>query len=135
MSVAAIVDGPPKAPPLRHHADYPVEEWLHFLGHRWSAVLLWHLSAGTLRYTELAERLPGISAKVLSERLSGMVKYGLIIRTAGAGFPRQTDYRLSDRGLAVMRILDQFRPLGRPCDVAASGPSDPDSGTSDAGAS
>lgn len=133
MSVAAIADGQRlKAPTVRHHADCPAEEWLHLLGHRWSAVLLWQLSGETLRYTELAERLPGISAKVLTERLGGMVKYGLVIRTAGTGFPRQTDYRLSDRGLAVMCILDQFHQLGRPCDPAATGPSDPASGTAGA---
>lgn len=118
---------PSEAPTAVHHSDCPVEEWLHFLGHRWNAVLLWHLAGETLRYTELAERLPGISPKVLTERLGGMVKFGLVIRTAGPGFPRQTDYRLSDRGLAVMLILDGFRPLGRLRDPAASSPPDPGS--------
>ncbi|WP_161495066.1 helix-turn-helix domain-containing protein [Caulobacter sp. BP25] len=122
----------PDAPTVLHPSDYPVEEWLHFLGHRWSAVLLWRLAGETLRYTELAERLPGISPKVLTERLSGMVKYGLVIRTAGTGFPRQADYRLSDRGLAVMLILDGFRPLGRLREPVASGPTDPSWGVSDA---
>lgn len=124
-----------EAPTVRHHSDCPVEDWLHFLGHRWTAVLLWQLSDETLRYSALAERLPGISAKVLTERLGGMVKYGLVIRTAGPGFPRQIDYRLSDRGLAVMRILDQFHALGRPGDTAAGDPPDQKAETTHTGAS
>lgn len=125
---------PSEAPTAVHHSDCPVEEWLHFLGHRWNAVLLWHLAGETLRYTELAERLPGISPKVLTERLGGMVEFGLVIRTSGPGFPRQTDYRLSDRGLAVMLILDGFRPLGRLRDPAAISPPDPGSRGLDSGA-
>lgn len=113
-------------PTREHHADCPIEDWLNFLGHRWNSVLLWHLSGEALRFGAIVERLPGISAKVLTERLSGMVKYGLVIRTAAPGFPRQIDYRLSDRGFMVMRILAEFQPLGRLCDVAPRSPCDAD---------
>lgn len=35
-----------------------------------NALLLWHLSAGPRRYGELHRLLPGVSSKVLAERLA-----------------------------------------------------------------
>ncbi len=48
-------------------AACPVEDWLAFLGHRWNALVLWHLRAGPLRHGALQALLPGITAKVLGE--------------------------------------------------------------------
>jgi DNA-binding HxlR family transcriptional regulator len=90
-----------------------VENWLGFLGHRWNALLLWHLSTGPKRHRELMELLPGITAKVLSERLEGLSGRGLIERQETAGFPRSVAYSLSIGGCEVAAILDQFEALPR----------------------
>lgn len=41
--------GRPDTPAPRAPSQCPVEQWLAFLGHRWNALLLWHLSAGPRR--------------------------------------------------------------------------------------
>lgn len=64
-----VVSAELDTPQARRPADCPVEEWLAFLGHRWNALVLWHLKAGAKRHGELAELLPKVSPKVLSERL------------------------------------------------------------------
>ena len=68
------------------------EDWLAFLGHRWNAMILWHLSEGSLRYGALQDRLPGISPKVLSERLAGLVARGLVTRQEVRAAPPSPDF-------------------------------------------
>ncbi|GAA4123772.1 winged helix-turn-helix transcriptional regulator [Aminobacter aganoensis] len=89
----------------------PVEDWLSFLGHRWNALVLWQLSAGPKRHGDLMARLPGITAKVLSERLDGLSRRGLVERDAVAAFPRGVVYSLTSGGRQVVAILDQFETL------------------------
>ena len=48
----------------------PVEVTLDILGGKWRALVIWHLSQETLRFSELRRRIPAISEKVLQERLS-----------------------------------------------------------------
>jgi DNA-binding HxlR family transcriptional regulator len=101
-----------RTPPEPRRPDHcPVEGWLAFLGHRWNALVLWHLSTGSKRHSELMERLPGITPKVLSERLDGLSRRGLVRRAPVVSFPRGVVYALSDRGREIVAILDQFEKL------------------------
>lgn len=91
----------------------PVEDWLAFLGHRWNALVLWHLQQQPLQHRELLARLPGVTPKVLAARLKALSGRGLVEREAIAGFPPTVVYRLSPRGLRVIAILDQLELLAK----------------------
>ena len=95
-------------PSPRRPAECPVEGWLSFLGHRWNALALWHLSRGAKRFGELTALLPGVTAKVLTERLAGLEQRGLIARRDVAMFPRAVVYELTLRGAEIVAILDQI---------------------------
>lgn len=97
-----------EAPSARQAIDCPVEDWLSFLGHRWNALVLWHLSQSPKRHAELLALLSGISAKVLSERLSGLAQRELIKKSPLATYPRTVSYALSERGVEVVKILNQI---------------------------
>jgi DNA-binding HxlR family transcriptional regulator len=79
-----------------------------FLGKRWNAVVLGHLSAGPAGFRELARAIDGISDSVLSARLADLAKGGLITRTVAEGPPLAVSYALTDRGRALMPALDQI---------------------------
>jgi DNA-binding HxlR family transcriptional regulator len=79
-----------------------------FLGKRWNAVVLGHLSAGPAGFRELARAIDGISDSVLSDRLADLTKGGLITRTVDEGPPLAVSYALTDRGRALMPALDQI---------------------------
>lgn len=79
-----------------------------FLGKRWNAVVLGHLSAGPAGFRELARAIDGISDSVLSDRLSDLVQGGLITRTVDEGPPITVSYALTERGRALMPALDQI---------------------------
>ena len=97
-----------RARPVAVHANAcPVEHWLEFLGHRWTAVILWHLGEGPLHHRDLASRLPGITAKVLAERLSALTARRLVTRIRQRGFPTRVSYSLAESGRCLLPILDQ----------------------------
>lgn len=104
---------PRDEPSPRRPIECPVEDWLEFLGHRWNALVLWHLSTGAKRHGELVALLPGISPKVLAERLAGLEQRGLIEREALAVFPRTVGYRLTHRGRELVSILDRIEAWSR----------------------
>ncbi|WP_068301162.1 helix-turn-helix domain-containing protein [Pararhodobacter sp. CCB-MM2] len=82
-----------------------LEDWLSFLGHRWNALVLWQLEAGPLRFSELQAQLPGISPKVLTERLAGLQARALIRREAVNSYPAAVTYGLTARGEALRQVL------------------------------
>lgn len=95
-------------PALRRPSQCPVEDWLGFLGHRWNALLLWHLSSGAKRHGELMACLPGMTPKVMTERLDGLEKRGLVSKLLLTTFPRGVRYALTERGEQLVGILDQI---------------------------
>lgn len=95
-------------PAPKHASECPVEEWLAFLGHRWNALILWHLQTGPKRHGELVGRLAGITPKVLTERLDGLEQRGLVSRELLASFPRGVLYTLSARGRSRVLVLDRL---------------------------
>src|SRR3954463_9491425 len=73
-----------------------------FLGKRWTAVLLGHLSGGPAGFRELSRAIGGVSDSVLSERLSDLAAGGLVTRTVEEGPPLSVTYALTDSGQALM---------------------------------
>lgn len=109
----AFFTDPLDLPEPKLPSECPVETWLALLGHRWSALLLWHLQDGALRFRDLKERLPQITAKVLSERLETLRRNGLLVRSEARGFPVEVSYGLSESGRALMPILDEIERWAR----------------------
>jgi DNA-binding HxlR family transcriptional regulator len=97
---------------VAHEACVPAAAALarafQFLGKRWNAVVLGHLSGGPVGFRELARAIDGISDSVLSDRLSDLAKGGLITRTVEEGPPVSVSYALTDRGSSLMPALDQI---------------------------
>jgi DNA-binding HxlR family transcriptional regulator len=79
-----------------------------FLGKRWNAVVLGHLSAGPAGFRQLSRAIEGISDSVLSDRLADLAQGGLITRTVDEGPPLAVSYELTDRGRALMPALEQI---------------------------
>jgi DNA-binding HxlR family transcriptional regulator len=76
-----------------------------FLGKRWTAMILGHLSQGPAGFRDLSRGIGGISDSVLSERLSDLAAGGLITRAVGDGPPITVTYQLTERGLALIPAL------------------------------
>jgi DNA-binding HxlR family transcriptional regulator len=69
---------------------------------KWTMVVLEVLvEAGTLRFTRLAEAVPGISQKMLTQTLRQMERDGLLVRTVHPVVPPHVEYRLTDLGFSL----------------------------------
>jgi DNA-binding HxlR family transcriptional regulator len=77
-----------------------------FLGKRWTAMILGHLSHGPAGFRDVSRGLGGISDSVLSERLGDLAAGGLIARMVHDGPPVSVSYQLTERGRALMPALD-----------------------------
>lgn len=75
---------------------------IELIGRRWTGAALLALSAGRTNYSEIRDAIPGISDRLLSERLKELETEGIVTRTVSG---RSTTYELTERGEALGPIL------------------------------
>ncbi|MFL0460378.1 winged helix-turn-helix transcriptional regulator [Kytococcus sedentarius] len=93
--------------------DCPVEVALTAISGRWTTLVLRNLMSGdAYSYTDLAESLPRLSDKVLTERLHELVAAGLVARSTTVGFPQRTEYRITERGRELRPLLVELYRAG-----------------------
>jgi len=68
---------------------------------------------GRRSYTQLSTALPNLSDKVLSDRLTHLTEAGVIERHRVAAWPPRVTYSLTDRGRALVPILQALWDWGR----------------------
>jgi DNA-binding HxlR family transcriptional regulator len=71
------------------------------LGKRWSGVILGLLLEGPANFAVLARAIPGISERMLSDRLTELAEAGILDRKVVPGPPLRVIYRLTDKGRAL----------------------------------
>lgn len=81
------------------------------VGCKWSAGVVAAIGAGVRRPGELERYIPGISTKVLNERLRKLLAFGLVSRKEFSGLPARVDYELTPDGKRLAKILAQLRDL------------------------
>ena len=82
------------------------------VGDRWTLLLVDALLAGPARYSDLEDRVRGISPNVLSSRLKQLEGDGLVVAEPYQQRPVRHDYRLTDRGRALATVLDLLAAWG-----------------------
>lgn len=75
------------------------------IGDRWSVLVVLTLADGERRYGELAERIDGISQKMLTQTLRGLERDGLVTRTVHASVPPRVDYALTGLGRSLLELV------------------------------
>jgi DNA-binding HxlR family transcriptional regulator len=71
------------------------QQTMELLGRRWTGVILRCLLSGEQRFSELRRSIPGLSDRLLSERLDELEQAGLLHRHV---IEEQVTYRLTERG-------------------------------------
>jgi DNA-binding HxlR family transcriptional regulator len=82
------------------------------LGGVWTPGVVWHLSEGPRRFSELRRDLPQISAKVLSTRLRELERRGVVDRTVMPTSPPSVEYQLTDLGLELIPAIRALVEVG-----------------------
>ena len=82
------------------------------VGCKWSVRILQLCAEDHCRPSALLRACPGLSAKVMNERLRKMNRFGIVLRTVlGEKPPVEVEYSLTPFGLRFMGILDEVRRL------------------------
>lgn len=78
---------------------------------KWSLSVLGGLRRGVCRPGALQRDIDGISTKVLNQRLSKMVRYGVLSKQSFPEIPPRVEYQLTPLGRKLLTILDQVDSL------------------------
>ncbi|MFB7290629.1 winged helix-turn-helix transcriptional regulator [Actinacidiphila glaucinigra] len=85
-------------------ADF-IREILDLVGDKWSVLIIGTLSDGPVRYSDLAQAIPGISQRMLTLTLKQLQRSGLIDRTAHAEVPPRVEYSLTALGGSLLSTV------------------------------
>ena len=84
-------------PPI-YDSRYPARQLLDLIADKWTPVILYCLSGGTRRFSELQHQIPDISKKMLIQVLRRLEGDGLVDRKIYAVVPPKTEYSLTALG-------------------------------------
>ncbi|MFD6568706.1 winged helix-turn-helix transcriptional regulator [Micromonospora profundi] len=97
------------------------------LGKRWSGLVIGSLSLGPTGFCDLARSVAGVSDSVLSDRLSELCQFGLVVREVEPGPPVAVTYSLTEQGKALLPALaliadwaEKYLPQGGPANQQGS---------------
>ncbi|SHJ73412.1 winged helix-turn-helix transcriptional regulator [Parasporobacterium paucivorans] len=91
----------------------PVDAAISIVGGKYKVVILYHLTAGTLRFNELQKLIPNATPKMLTQQLRELEGSGLISRTVYPVVPPKTEYNLTDFGKTLMPVLEALCKWGK----------------------
>jgi DNA-binding HxlR family transcriptional regulator len=86
-----------------HHA-------VELIGRRWSGAIISMMIGGPQCFNELLAAVPGLSDRLLTERLRELESEGLVRRTVIPGPPVRVSYELTEAGEGLKPVIES---LGR----------------------
>ena len=106
---------PAPSPPIQVSADSSGSVCPHFhaaielIGKRWTGAIVCALTERPMRFGELVKAVPGLSDRLLSQRLRELEEEGLVEREVEAGTPVRVTYSLTDIGERLGPAIGELR--------------------------
>ncbi len=82
---------------------------IELIGKRWTGAILFALTDGPLRFAELTRAVPGLSDRLLSQRLRELEGEGLVERAVEAGQPVRVTYSLTQKGAELEPAIGELK--------------------------
>ena len=86
------------------------------VGCKWSLAVIGAVRHGVCRPGALEHSIAGLSKKVLNERLTKLVRYGILEKRSYAELPPRVEYRFTPFGEKFCGLLDGIETLQRELD-------------------
>lgn len=87
------------------HANCPSRQVLELIANKWTAIIIYQLSQGTKRYSDLQRAINGISQKMLTQTLRKLERDGIVEREVYAVVPPMVEYSLTLLGQTLIEPL------------------------------
>ncbi|MFI1394435.1 winged helix-turn-helix transcriptional regulator [Streptomyces sp. NPDC020681] len=88
--------------------DVGITRVFELLGKRWTGLIVSVLQQRAVHFAELRRAIPGISERMLSDRLTELGAAGLVVREVDEGPPLRVSYRLTAAGTAMEPALKEL---------------------------
>jgi DNA-binding HxlR family transcriptional regulator len=92
---------PPQSKSHELGPPFPARRLLDLIAHKWTAIVIYSLSGGPVRFGELHRGVPGISKKMLIQVLRQLEADGLVDRKVYELVPPKTEYKLTAAGKLI----------------------------------
>jgi DNA-binding HxlR family transcriptional regulator len=103
----------------RNNYECPVCRTAEVVCAKWTLLVIRDLSEGCSRFCELERSLAGISPRTLSLRLRALEEEGIVERHTYPEVPPRVEYSLTEKGEALLPIIEDMREYGRTLLAAA----------------
>ena len=80
---------------------------------KWTMLIIRDLAERSTRFCELERSLAGISPRTLSLRLRALEDEGVVERTTYPEVPPRVEYSLTQKGQALLPLIEDMRTYGR----------------------
>jgi len=92
--------------------ECPLSKCMEVLKGAWTPNVIWNLSGGPRRFSELRHDIPKVSAKVLTLRLRDLEAKGVILREVKPTSPPSVEYSLTDLGEQLVPAINAIADVG-----------------------
>lgn len=92
--------------------ECPLSKCMEVLGGAWTPNVIWNLSGGPRRFSELRLDIPKVSAKVLTARLRQLEAKGVVLREVKPTSPPSVEYSLTDLGEQLVPAINAIADVG-----------------------
>jgi len=97
---------------MSYDSTCPVCRTAEIVCGKWTLLLIRDLAEGRSRFCELERSLLGISPRTLSLRLRALEEEGIVARQTFPEVPPRVEYALTDKGRALVPLIDDMRAYG-----------------------
>ena len=94
------------------NSDCPVCRTADIVCGKWTLLVIRDLAEKRARFCELERSLEGISPRTLSLRLRALEEEGVVMRETFSEVPPRVEYALTDKGRALVPIIESMRSYG-----------------------
>lgn len=81
---------------------------VELIGRRWSGAVIRAMLSGATRFSEILALVPGLSDRLLSDRLKQLEAEGVVIRTVIPETPVRVEYSLTAKGEALADVVESI---------------------------
>ncbi|MDW8799990.1 helix-turn-helix domain-containing protein [Clostridium sp. A1-XYC3] len=93
----------------KYHMCPKFENAFELLGKRWTGLIIRTLLSGQKRFSEIAEAIPNMSARMLTERFKELENEGIVIRKVYPETPVRIEYELTEKGMELQAVMDEIQ--------------------------
>ena len=93
----------------KFHLCPKFESAFELLGKRWTGLIIRTLLSGQKRFSDIAEAIPNMSARMLTERFKELESEGIVVRKVYPEIPVRIEYELTEKGRELEPVMNEIK--------------------------